>query len=121
MSNPNLTGHACTWTETVTANGNSNATHAAEAGKTHYIAGFSCSGSTASAIDKFFVSVKDDSTTKIAVDCWAGGDTSSGPTPLTVDMSNPRRITTGNACSIVWTDAGSIDVTGTIWGFTIDD
>ena len=121
MATPNLTGHACTWTETVPATGNSNATHAAEVGKVHYIAGFSCTGNTASAVDKFTVSILDKATAKVVMDCWAGGNATAGQTAISVDLSNPIRMSRSNYCSITWTAAASIAVSGTIWGFTLDD
>lgn len=119
MSGPNLTGHACTWTETATATGDSTLDHAGEAGKTHYLAGFNAGGNTASASEHFTITVKDGTDSKIVIDCAAHGPSSGGGQSIAVDLSNPLQITMGAKVQMAWSDATSIQVSASMWGFTL--
>ena len=121
MGVPNLAGHACTWTETVTATGDYTLTHTAEAGKTHYLAGFSCGGNTSGSNDHFTLTVSDGDTAVIVIDCSGHGASGYVGQTAIVDLSNPLRITQGAKIEMAWTDAASIEVSASMWGFTLDD
>jgi len=119
-----LSAFLSTWTESAESSGASAAlaTHAAEASKSHYIAGFAVSsndaGGTAGVVK---IEIKDDTGAIITFRTANQDIADDAPSGQAIvhSFASPIQITEGNPCSITATGAGSFSETYVnLWGFT---
>jgi len=121
-----LSAFVATWTEDATASGAiATATHVAEAGKSHYITGFSASSYDASAASgTSTIQIKDDTDVILTIYQDNGASASTTTTSgkgagVTHSFTTPVLITAGNPCSIEITNSSATDlVAANLWGFT---
>ena len=137
--NPSIPQYVSTWTETASATGadTCTASHAAEAGKTHYLCGLiaSCDMGHAQPPETVEVQVRDGplfgGTDIIEFRFTSGSqkldtttnETYASPTgsPLVINIAQPIMITEGNLvnCSVDPQDTtDAVESNVTIWGFT---
>jgi len=114
-----LSAFISTWTEDATAStATATATHAAEASKSHYIAGFSAtSWDSMGGAGTSTILIKDDTDTIMTfyMDNGISGDGNG----ITHSFSSPIQITEGNPCSIEINNGSTADaVAANLWGFT---
>ena len=119
-----LSAFLSTWTESSESTGASTATatHAAEAGKSHYLAGFAVSsneGGGNSGTVK--IEIKDDTGAIITFKTLNQDIADDAPSGQAIvhSFASPIQIDEGNPCSIVVTPSGSFSETyANLWGFT---
>ena len=119
-----LSNFVSTWNEKDDTTGNTaTVTHAAEAGKAHYICGIivGCSDYGSAQPDSLVCSIKDDSTAIVKFPFTSAGTDDYDPTgaPVVINFTNPLAIPAGKSVTVEVTGAVTNNVAYVnIWGFT---